>query len=87
MQRERGMGEKYKERLVYYKMKMGYTVFFKLYAKEDFRRPCRESYYDVTSRCRNKEECQTEKDHIQSRTSQQRDGLEEIQKKCVEDVK
>jgi hypothetical protein len=52
----KGMGDKHKERSVCYQIKMRYTVFFKLYATEDFRRPCRESFYDVTSSCVNKEE-------------------------------
>ena len=60
------MGHKHKDRPVYYKMKLRYMVVFKLYATKDCRMPCRETYYDVTSGCRNKEEFQIEKDHIQS---------------------
>jgi len=64
--RKRDMGHKHKDGPVYYKMKLKYMVVFKLYATGDCRRPCRETY-DVTSSCKNKEEFQIEKDHIQSR--------------------
>jgi hypothetical protein len=65
-------------------------VVFKLYATEDCRKPCRETYYDATSRCRNTEEFQIKKDRIQSgnQTSQQMVGHEEIiKKKCMEGMK
>jgi hypothetical protein len=65
--RKRNMGHKHKDGSVYYKMKLRYMVVFKLYATEDCRRPYRETWYDVTSRCKNKEEFQIEKDYIQSR--------------------